>query len=239
MAVESRHWEQRMTSPHEASLLGRRTAEQHCWPRFSTALGDGWRAGTPVYTLSRNVSNQIIGVSDNQIFRRSVEGRSVDEQDTDPRGMINKLWNELIRDGRTGEVRVLRFAYALLQRSVAGIAFQPVPRFRLVLVDEEEAHRPFVPGAEEVPGLQEIPERSSSLGRGGGGEGEVHAALKAKLKHDPVAAIGERLTYLTEDLTDRLGDEISFITGDRVDLLMKDQEGRYVVIEVKTSYWSR
>lgn len=74
-------------------------------------------------------------------------------------------------------------------------------------------------------------------GLGGGGEGPVHAALKAYVKEDPFGAIGEHLTYLAEDLTDpapqRLGDEISFVTGDRVDLLMRDEAGRLVVIEVE------
>jgi RecB family endonuclease NucS len=57
--------------------------------------------------------------------------------------------------------------------------------------------------------------------------------LKAKVKADPVGTIGERLTYISEDLSERLGDEVSFITGDRVDLLMKDQQGNYVVIEIE------
>lgn len=50
---------------------------------------------------------------------------------------------------------------------------------------------------------------------------------------DPVAAVGERLTYISEDLREQLGDEVPFITGDRVDLLMKDEQGNYVVIEVE------
>jgi RecB family endonuclease NucS len=41
------------------------------------------------------------------------------------------------------------------------------------------------------------------------------------------------MTYVTEDLTENLGAEVRFITGDRVDLLMKDEAGRYVVIEVE------
>ena len=41
------------------------------------------------------------------------------------------------------------------------------------------------------------------------------------------------MTYEAEDLTEKLGAEVRFITGDRVDLLMKDAAGRYVVIEVE------
>jgi hypothetical protein len=72
---------------------------------------------------------------------------------------------------------------------------------------------------------------------GGGGEGPLHAAIKAFVKSDPMAALGEPMTCLAEDLADnviqRLGDEISFVTGDRVDLLMRDSRGAFVVIEVE------
>lgn len=196
-------------------------------------------ASTPVYTLSRNVPNYIIGVSDTHIHRRSAEGHSVDQQTTISRRMIATLWSELSRDGQTSKAsitHVLRFTYALLQRSVPGIAFDPDPYFRLVLVDSDEANREFDPTADPTPGLAPLPTRTGGSGRsigGGGGEGPIHAAIKAKIKNDPVAAVGERLTFLSEDLSERLGDEIRFATGDRVDLLMKDQDGNYVVIEVE------
>jgi hypothetical protein len=125
------------------------------------------------------------------------------------------------------------FAHALLQRAIPGIGFEESPTFTLVIADSVEANRIFDAAAREVPGLVKVPPLERGYGNGGGGEGEIHAALKAKVKSDPVTAVGERLTYLSEDLTDRLGDEISFITGDRVDLLMKDEQGNYVVIEVE------
>ena len=126
----------------------------------------------------------------------------------------------------------LYFAHALLQRAVPGIGFEEHPTLSLVFNDADEASRIFEPAAQEVPGLVAAP---APAGRspGGGGEGPIHAALKAKVKNDPVAAVGERLTYISEDLTERLGAEVSFITGDRVDLLMKDEQGNYVVIEVE------
>ena len=186
-----------------------------------------------MYALSQNVPNQIIGVDDSQVRRRSALGHTSNDQTAITRGMITSLWRELVERGETGEVRLLRFAYALLQRSIAGIAFEPAPRFRLVLVDPEGATRPFVPGGEEIPGLADIPPSPARGAHGGGGEGPIHAALKAKVKHDPVTAVGERLTFISEDLTEALGDEIRFDTGRPRRSAHEGQGGRYVVIEVE------
>lgn len=70
-------------------------------------------------------------------------------------------------------------------------------------------------------------------GRGRGGEGPLHAALKDLIKRDPAGTVGEPLTFEAEDLVEALGAEVRFITGDRVDLLMRDANGAYVVIEVE------
>jgi hypothetical protein len=188
-------------------------------------------AGTPVYTLKRNVRNIITNVTDSKIERRSDEGRA-DEHAPVRRHMIEKLWEALLRDGHTRDVRVLYLARALLQRAVPGIGYEEYPSLSLVLTDAEEANRIFDPAAQEVPGL--VSTRPAGMGHSpGGGEGPIHAALKEKVKVDPLGAVGERLTYITQDLTERLGDEVPFITGDRVDLLMKDEHGNYVVIEVE------
>lgn len=189
-------------------------------------------AGTPVYTLKRNVRNFITGVTDSKIERRSDEGRAGEHAPV-TRKMIEKLWSALERDGETRSVNTLYLALALLQRAIPGVGFEESPTLSLVFADKEEANRVFDPAAQEVPVLVAIPPTGAGRGPGGGGEGAVHAALKAKVKNDPVAAVGERLTFLSEDLTERLGDEISFVTGDRVDLLMKDEQGNYVVIEVE------
>lgn len=125
---------------------------------------------------------------------------------------------------------VLRFAYALVAAAIDGISYQARP-FRLVIADRAAADRLFTPGTPlGVPPqhLQQPPGR-----RGHGGEGALHAALKNFIKTDPLAALGEAMTYVTEDLTETLGAEVRFITGDRVDLLMKDDAGNYVVIEVE------
>lgn len=69
--------------------------------------------------------------------------------------------------------------------------------------------------------------------RGGGGEGQLHAALKDLIRSDPTGTIGEPMTFEAADLVEALGAEVRFVTGDRVDLLMRDANGNYVVIEVE------
>ena len=191
-------------------------------------------AGTPVYTLARNVRNLITNVTSSKIERRSDEPRGGGQSAVSRRKIV-ELWDALIRDGHTRNVpSPLYFAHALLQAAIPGIGYEEEPSLSLVLTDAEEANRVFEPDAQDVPGLMPAPPASRAGGRGGGGgEGETHAALKAKVKNDPFAALGEALTYMSEDLTDRLGDEVPFVTGDRVDLLMKDEEGKYIVIEVE------
>ncbi len=187
--------------------------------------------GTPIYTLTRSVRNIITDVTDTRISRRSDAGRS-EVHTAVTRSMIERLWEALLRDGHTRNVKAL---YSPTRSSSARFlaSGSRSPTFTLVIADSVEANRIFDPAAREVPGLVKVPPLERGYGNGGGGEGEIHAALKAKVKSDPVTAVGERLTYLSEDLTDRLGDETSFITGDRVDLLMKDEQGNYVVIGVE------
>lgn len=204
------------------------------WLEVQHRAREWMAAGTPVYTLKRGVRNVITGVTDTKVERRSDEPRGGGDAPA-TRRKVEELWDALVRDGHTRNVpSPLYFAHALLQRAIPGIGYEEHPSLSLVLTDAEEANRAFDPAAQEVPGLTTVPPPQAGGGRGsGGGEGEIHAALKAKVKDDPVTAVGEALTYISEDLTDRLGDEISFITGDRVDLLMKDEAGNYIVIEVE------
>lgn len=103
-----------------------------------------------------------------------------------------------------------------------------------ILKRADPSQRPALPAPSARGGLHRLP---PVTGHGSGGEGPLHAAIKALIKERPLEAIGERLTYLDEDLSEHdptpLGDEIRFITNDRVDLLMRDEQGRLVVIEVE------
>lgn len=195
-----------------------------------------WRdAGTPIYTLKEEVRNFIVEVTDNEIVRRSDQGRS-DHQTRISRTQISHIWTALAETGEAlYDRRVLRFAYAVVVAAIDGIAYRSSP-YRLVVTYREEANRHFQPGTPLGVAPRHLKKATGPPGRrggGGGGEGPLHAALKAFIKDDPLQALGERLTYQNEDLTESLGAEVRFLTGDRVDLLMKDEQGRYVVIEVE------
>ena len=190
-----------------------------------------WQADrTPVYTLHEGVRNLIIGVTDTEIARQSDHGRS-SAQTRIPRGQVQQIWQALASTGQARHTKgVLRFTYALVAAAIDGIMYQPDP-FRLVVADRAAADRSFIPGTPLGVPLGHLGRRPRA--GGGGGEGPLHAAIKDFIKNDPVAALGEAMTYVTEDLTENLGAEVRFVTGDRVDLLMKDDAGRYVVIEVE------
>jgi predicted RNA-binding protein with PUA-like domain len=104
------------------------------------------------------------------------------------------------------------------------------------LTDEEwQVIRAAAGIGHDAPGraLRKRPAAGGGTGQGGGGEGPLHAALKDLIKRDPAGTVGEPLTFEAEDLVEALGAEVRFITGDRVDLLMRDANGAYVVIEVE------
>jgi hypothetical protein len=72
-------------------------------------------------------------------------------------------------------------------------------------------------------------ERNSRGGQfgGAGGEGDVHRALKDRVAADPSGVLGEPGLTLKEV-------EFPFgCTGDRIDVLLRDQDKRYVAVEVE------
>lgn len=72
-------------------------------------------------------------------------------------------------------------------------------------------------------------ERNSRGGQfgGTGGEGDVHRALKERIAADPSGVLGEPGLTL-EKLEFPFG-----CTGDRIDVLLRDQDKRYVAVEVE------
>lgn len=63
--------------------------------------------------------------------------------------------------------------------------------------------------------------------RGGpGGEGEIHKRMKELIAADPARVLGETGLQLVRM-------EYPFPTGDRIDVVLKDEFGRYVVVEVE------
>ncbi|MGY1697366.1 AAA family ATPase [Geodermatophilus sp. SYSU D00814] len=93
---------------------------------------------TPLPTLSRGTANLITAVNEDEIRRRSELPRGRDDDSAVSRWEVEHLWGELSRQGLTGEVVVLRFAYALVGHLVDGIRFESAP-YRLVVADEDLA----------------------------------------------------------------------------------------------------
>jgi hypothetical protein len=89
------------------------------------------------------------------------------------------------------------------------------------------APRPVAPRGKPAGPESDKPredQASRGEGHGGMGEGERHRQLKEKLKADP-SVLGKGLQLVR--------DEYDFPSGDRVDLLFKDETGQPVAVEVK------
>lgn len=72
------------------------------------------------------------------------------------------------------------------------------------------------------------PSTPPAHGYGGGGESDAHKALKHYVALHPVKALGEKGLTLIDS-------EYSFRTGDKIDVLLKDVEGRPVAVEIELS----
>jgi hypothetical protein len=90
--------------------------------------------------------------------------------------------------------------------------------------DEYEAiHSAFVASQDNV---KSILKRARSVGHFGGGEGRIHKSLKEYIAANPEKALGE-------DGLRTLEVEYPFATGDRIDVLLQDGNGRLVALEVE------
>lgn len=78
------------------------------------------------------------------------------------------------------------------------------------------------------------PTMSPTPGYGGGGESPEHLALKKFVAHHPERALKETGLRLVED-----GKEYTFCTGDRIDVLLEDREGRPVAVEIELAQTAR
>jgi hypothetical protein len=77
-------------------------------------------------------------------------------------------------------------------------------------------------------GENEVVRRSDRRVRdGGGGEGPLHKSLKDYIAAEPAEALNE------EGLRTVKREFDEFPTGDRIDVLLKDENGRYVTVEVE------
>ena len=84
----------------------------------------------------------------------------------------------------------------------------------------------FRPGDEKSRQLVDSSNSIASAASTGGGEGELHKRIKNQVASDPAGVFSEAGLELVQM-------EHSFPTGDRVDVLLRDRFGRFVVVEVE------
>lgn len=120
------------------------------WAEICAKAGELAERGTPVTTLSNQVPNYIVGVAEDRITRSSDQTRSGDVSDISRRD-VERIWEQLARDGKTTDVISLRFAYALMRATLEGLTFVPSP-FGLVVADAHTLARRWEPDAAPAPG---------------------------------------------------------------------------------------
>ena len=94
---------------------------------------------------------------------------------------------------------------------------------RLSLGEYEAIHSAFLASQNDI---KRILRRSRSTGGHGGGEGPTHKSLKEYIAAHPEEALKEGGLRTVEV-------EYPFATGDRIDVLLEDVDGRPVTVEVK------
>jgi len=122
--------------------VGQRSGED-VWREIqfkSRALMD---SGEPILTLGREIPSVITGVTDTAIQRLSEDSKS-DAGSEISKGTILKIWDELASTGVSEYSSPFRIAWAFVARMIDGVEYRPSP-FRIVIVDEEAAMRPFTP----------------------------------------------------------------------------------------------
>jgi hypothetical protein len=177
-----------------------------------------------LFTLQRFVANTITQVGDAVIERHSKEGTSQSAHIR--RGDVERVWTELctnpLHEASTkGDPRV--FTHALMLAAM--------PR----RIEERRSgviglvgHRTPAPlpafAAEEIDYSRRAGGR-----RGGGGEGPIHRGIRLHIHDDPNTA----LAGLPGGPWTSFATEYSLATQDRIDVVVRDREGRFVLIEVK------
>jgi hypothetical protein len=168
----------------------------------------------PVFTLQRTVRNIITDVGPTTIGRESAKGRTNKRKVT--LGQVQRVWGALCngqswKDGGN----ILYFTPALM------LAAMPEHLEDLGGGDIGLSAHPAVRKKKQ--------ERIAGLGHAAGGEGELHRALRLFIHRDPNSALkriggGPWTPFATEYV---------FGTGDRVDVYLRDRDGKFVLVEVK------
>ncbi len=190
------------------------------WTKVQAFATQAHKKRRPVYTLQRRVRNFITDVKARSIGRESDEGNTNSSRVT--YSMITRIWDRLRTHGHTATPEaVLYFAPALLQAAL--------PELIEYLGDGELGLRgdPRAMAKKDQRGTRGS--RRGGGSRGGGGEGELHERIKKWIYENPSAAMTKlgRGEWRSEAI------EYRFLSGDTVDLVLRDPDGRFVMVEVE------
>lgn len=190
------------------------------WQIIQSRALDAMKRRLPIFTLKRGVRNLITEVNDASIRRISVEG-TAPSGSVIRRGMVLKVWDALIAKGwsnNPGDVPY--FTLALLQWAL---------RDHVEYLDVTELGLRGSPAAGARKDEKRRHADGAGIGtRGGGGEGPVHEAIKELVYSAPDAVLAPlgSVPYAPHAIEYSLG-------NDRVDVVLRDCEGRIVLVEVK------
>jgi hypothetical protein len=184
------------------------------WERVASFATECVKKKRPVYTVTRKVKNEITDVKEKSIGRISERGISNVSRVT--KAMVEYLWAEILGEGTGGQY--LYFTKPLLLAAIPEVVED---------MDGEIVLR-------SDPQVIETKARRKTLaatdGRGwGGGEGEMHKAIKEFVFSDPDVALASLRTGPYQ----RVAMEYVFPTGDRVDVVLLDGSGNVLLVEVK------
>lgn len=164
-----------------------------------------------VPTLARGVGNTIVYVDEVRIRRRSDEGTA---QTADiMRSHVEGVWQQLVKQKRAstkGHDRV--FTHALM--------YAALPQYIVKIDGSTIGLNSSTPPACDP---------DYSWGRGGGGEGPLHRALRLYILEDPNRA----LAHLEGGPWKEAKTEFPLATQDRIDVVLQDKKGQFTLIEVK------
>ena len=200
------------------------------WSRVSDYARMCRDTGVKLYTLQRFVPNTIVDVHESSIERHSEAGRT--QTAHIGRSDVERVWAQL-RDNEDhaastkGDPRV--FTHALMLTAMPDL-IEPRGTGVIGLVGLGPARfEPFVDFVEDVDyGSRAAGEARVGRG-GGGGEGPIHRGLRIYIHENPNAA----LIGLTGGPWTSYATEYELATRDRIDVVVRDAEGRFVLIEVK------
>jgi hypothetical protein len=204
--------------------------DDEVWERVRAFAEQRVRDGKPVPTLSEGVLNRITHVQGARIERASAQGK----KNTTPiyRGELLRVWGDLVKNKHTRKGRPNYFTLALLPAALPDLVDDhgdgTIALRGWVPPSSPSSDRPYRydEAASERPPRERTVARDSELR-----ESDAHWRIKHYIHQHPDLALKQLKggPYTPSALELRL----RVPTSDRIDVIVRDGDGRRVLIEVK------